>query len=171
MAKNYVAFIGYALYENSTEYLGMTQVDLPSLQYIVQTITGAGIAGEFETILIGQMQAMEITLHHTVLTAPAINLSTPKEHNWELREAQQTIDSKSGLKVTGVKHVFKTWPKQMDGGSLKPNSTSDPTTVASVRYWAEYRDGKKVMELDPLNYICYFNGVDYLEPVRKALGK
>ena len=30
---------------------------------------------------------------------------------------------------------------------------------------------KKVRELDPLNFICYINGVDYLAGVRAALGK
>ena len=32
-------------------------------------------------------------------------------------------------------------------------------------------DGEKVLEIDILNFICFVNGVDYLEPVRKALGK
>ena len=34
-----------------------------------------------------------------------------------------------------------------------------------------YINGKKVRELDPLNFICYINGVDYLAGVRAALGK
>lgn len=163
--------INYTLYEGSTEFVGITQVDLPSLEFMTTNVTGAGIAGEVETVLIGQMKAMEITLKHTVLTAQGINLSTPKTHNWELREVQQGIGANGALTPTGVKHIFKVFPKQMDGGSLKPQSTSDPNTVASVLYWAEYRDGQKVMELDPLNNICYINGTDYLESVRRALGK
>ena len=43
--------------------------------------------------------------------------------------------------------------------------------IDAVRYWATYLDGKKVRELDPLNFICYINGTDYLAAVRKALGK
>lgn len=171
--KNDVAVINYALYEDSTEYIGITQVDMPSLQFITSTIAGAsGISGELEAVLIGQMKAMEITLKHTVLTKEGIILSTPKLHNWELREVQENLDRKnSALAVTAVKHLIRAFPKQMDGGSIKPQSTTDPSTVASVHYWAEYRDGKKVMELDPLNNICFLNGVDYLKPVRKALGK
>ena len=170
--KNDVAVINYTLFEDSTEFIGTTEADLPSLKFMEQTIAGAGIGGEMSVILIGQMQAMELTLHHTVLTSDAIKLSTPKMHTWELREAQEAINRKtSGLAVTSVKHVFKAFPKQMDGGNLKPHSTSDPNTVANVHYWAEYRDGVKVMELDPLNMICYINGKDYLEEVRSALGK
>ena len=40
----------------------------------------------------------------------------------------------------------------------------------AVRYWATYIDGKKVREVDQLNFICYVNGTDYLADVRKALG-
>ncbi|MCD8052259.1 MAG: phage major tail tube protein [Clostridiales bacterium] len=171
MAKIDVGVINYQLFEGSTEYVGITEADLPSLEFMTATVTGAGIAGEFEVILIGQMKAMEITLKHTVLTAQAINLSTPETHTWELREVQQSLTAGGVLTPTGVKHIFKVLPKQMEGGTLKPQSTSDPSTVASVLYWAEYRDGEKVMELDPLNNICFINGTDYLASVRSALGK
>ncbi len=40
-----------------------------------------------------------------------------------------------------------------------------------MTYYATYIDGKKVLEIDILNFIYYVNGVDYLEDVRKALGK
>lgn len=44
-------------------------------------------------------------------------------------------------------------------------------TEFAVRYWATYIDGKKVREIDPLNFICLIDGTDYLADVRKALGK
>jgi P2 family phage contractile tail tube protein len=98
-------------------------------------------------------------------------MSTPERHTWELREVQQTVENTGELEPTGVKHIVKGLPKKMDGGSLKSHSTSDPNTVASVLYWAEFRNGERMLELDPLNDVCFMNGVDYLEPVRKALGK
>lgn len=166
-----VGVINYGLYVGKSEFAGITQVDLPNLSFMTSNLTGAGIAGEVEAVLLGQMKAMEITLKHTVLTKQGIQLSEPKMQTWELREVQQTMGSSGGMSATGVKHVFKVFPKEMQGGTLKPQSTSDPNTVASVHYWAEYRDGKKVMELDPLNYICNVNGTDYLKAVRSALGK
>ena len=50
-----------------------------------------------------------------------------------------------------------------------PKSCGD-AALSSVRYWATYIDGKKVREVDQLNFICYVNGTDYLADVRKALG-
>lgn len=40
-----------------------------------------------------------------------------------------------------------------------------------LKYEDTYIDGKKKLEIDPLNYIYYVNGKDYLADVRKALGK
>lgn len=40
------------------------------------------------------------------------------------------------------------FPKQMDGGTLAPQGTSNPNVAAAVYYWAEYRNGEKVLELD-----------------------
>lgn len=163
--------INYAVYENRTEYLGVAEVTMPTVQFLTQTIKGAGIAGEVESILTGQMQAMEVGFKWHVLTKQAMALSTPKQHTLELREVQQSMGATGAISVTGVKHILKITPKSMSGGSLKPQSTSDPETKASVQYWAEYRDGKMVMELDPLGYKCLMSGTDYLASVRKAMGK
>lgn len=163
--------INFAVYEGRTEYIGVAEVTMPTLQFLTQTIKGAGIAGEVESILTGQMQAMEIGFKWLTLTQQAMQLSDPKQHTLELREVQQNMGDTGALSVTGVKHIVKVTPKSMSGGSLKPQSTSDPETKASVQYWAEYRDGNLVMELDPLGYKCVMNGTDYLAPVRQAMGK
>lgn len=166
------AVINYTMFEDSTEFVGLSKVTLPSLSMITQTVKGAGIAGEFETVLIGQMKAMEIDIEMLTLTRPGISLAEQRIHDWEFREVQQTVeDITANHGVEAVKHVIKAFPKQMDGGTLQPQSTSSPSVKAAVYYWAEYRNGEKVLELDPRAYICFMNGVDYLEPVRKALGK
>lgn len=163
--------INYRMYEDSEDYLGLVQVTLPSLQMITQTVKGAGLAGEIETVIIGQMKAMQIQFQLMVLTRQGINLTEQRIHTWEFREAQQTVEGSTGVHdVEEVKHIFRAFPKQMDGGTLAPQGTSNPNVAAAVYYWAEYRNGEKVLELDPFNYICFINGTDYLEKVRKALG-
>lgn len=62
-------------------------------------------------------------------------------------------------------------PKSTKGGTIAPATPTSGSGEYAVRYWATYINGKKVRELDPLNFICYINGVDYLAGVRAALGK
>ena len=38
-------------------------------------------------------------------------------------------------------------------------------------YFAGYRDGNQLWEIDPWNYICKIGDKDYMADVRKALGK
>ena len=49
--------INYAIYEDATEYLGTTEVTLPDLEYMTEELSGAGIAGNIEEIIIGHLNA------------------------------------------------------------------------------------------------------------------
>lgn len=169
--KTEVGVLNYAVFKDSKEYMGIVETTLPSVAFLTQTITGAGIAGEIEAVMAGQMSAMEISMKHVVVTQSTISLAAPTSHKLELREAQQSLVADGALSFTGMKYVVKFVTKSTDLGTLKAQSTSDPTTTGSVTYFAAYKDGKKVIELDPLNYKCYVNGKDYLAAVRNALGK
>ncbi len=164
--------INFAVYEDSTEFLGMSKVTLPDVTYLTQSINGAGIAGNIEAVILGHFDAMTLGLAFRNTTKQVIRLSEPRRHNIDLRVAQQDEDTVKGqVVVRKVKHVFVVIPKSTKGGTVAPASPTDGSGEYAVRYWATYIDGKKVQEIDPMNFICYINGVDCLEPVRKALGK
>lgn len=164
--------INFAVYEDSVEYVGMASVTLPNLTSITQTLSGAGIAGNVEVPVLGHYDVMTLGLNFRTTTAQSIKLSEPRRHNIDLRAAQQTEDTVAGtVKVQNVKHVLVVVPKTETGGSIAPASPTNGSGEYSVRYWATYIDGVKVREIDPLNYICIVNGVDYLADVRKAIGK
>lgn len=169
--KTDVGVLNYAIYKDSKEYMGIAEVAMPDLGYLTQTITGAGIAGEIEAVMAGQLSAMEISLKHIVLTEQTVSLAAPISHKLELREAQQSLVQDGALSFSGMKYVVKFVTKSSSLGTLKSQSTSDPTTTGSVTYLAIYKDGKKLVEVDPLNYVCYIDGTDHLAKVRNALGK
>ena len=50
-------------------------------------------------------------------------------------------------------------------------STAEASGEYAVTYFATFFDGKKVLEVDKLNFIYEVDGVDYLAEVRKAMGK
>lgn len=166
------AIINYAVYEDKNEYIGMSQATLPDLSAITQTISGAGIAGNIEAVILGNYDTMEMSLDFRTMTEQSTMLSEPRRHNIDLRAAIQDEDPVTGqLVVRKVKHVLVVVPKGETGGTIAPAQPSNGTGTYAVRYWATYFDGKLIRKIDPLNFVCYFNGVDYLEEVRKALGK
>ncbi len=172
MSKVNETIINFQVYENSTEYYGMAEASLPEISYLTNEVKGAGINGTIESVVLGHIEAMTLTLNFRTVVASAIALLEPRDHQIELRVAQQDKDTVSGqTKVVAVKHVFVCKPKKLNPGKVASASPADASGEYAVTYWAMYIDGKKEIEIDMLNFICYIHGTDYLKEVRKALGK
>ncbi len=150
----------------------MSQATLPNITFLTQQITGAGISGNVEAVLTGMVDAMSLTLNFRSATDAAVKLMSPKRHNIDLRVAEQNWDTAKVQKtISADKYVMVVIPKNTQPGSVAPASAADASGEYSVYYYAGYKDGKKLWEIDPWNYICNIGGVDYMKDVRKALGK
>ena len=170
--------IGFAVYEDATEYIGISEVTLPEISNITEEISGAGIGGTYciggkiESVILGAIEAMSLTLNFRTVTNNAIKLHEPRQHNIDLRAAQQQKDTVKGTtEVVSVKHILVVTPKKLNPGKVATAAAAEVSGEYAVSYYATYIDGKKKLEIDPLNYIYYVNGKDYLADVRKALGK
>ena len=164
--------INFQVYENATEYYGMAEVGLPEISSIVNDVKGAGISGTFESVILGHLEAMTLTLNFRTLVRDALQLLEPRDHQIDLRVAQQDKDTVSGKTVvTALKHVFVCKPKSLNPGGVAPASAADASGEYAVTYWATFIDGRKTLEIDILNFIYFVNGTDYLAEVRQALGK
>ena len=152
------AVINFACYEDAKDFLGLASVTLPDVDFIVA--------------IIGHMNAMTAQLKFRTFSAESLKLLEVREHNIDLRAPQQVYDPIAGVyKTQSVKHVLVLVPKTLSNGNIAPASPTDGSGSYAVRRWVTYIDDAKVMELDPYNYICEVNGVDYLSDTRKALGK
>lgn len=163
--------VGFAAYEDASEYLGITDVTLPDIEYLSEKISGAGIGGETEEILVGMVSAMTTTFNFRSVTGAAISLLEPRVHNIDLRVAHQQTDLKTGeTNIVPVKHLLKVKPKSTSLGKVESASTADVSGKYATSYYAMYIDGKKTTEIDPNNFICTINGKDCLGSAKKALG-
>lgn len=164
--------INFACYENSVEFLGLVEASLPDVSMLTQTVSGAGIAGNIETPIMGHVDTMTLGLSFQTTCDAAVKLNEPRLHTIDLRAPQQVEDPTAGtIKTQEVKHIFVLVPTTFKGGKVAPASPTDGSGEYAVRYWAIYIDGVKKQEVDPMNNIFYVNGTDYLAGVRAALGK
>ena len=62
------SIINFKVYEDSVEYVGMAQATLPDLTALTQSISGAGIAGNVESVILGHFDAMTLGLAATPST-------------------------------------------------------------------------------------------------------
>lgn len=172
MAKVDETVIGFAVYEDATEYYGMSEVTLPEISNLTEEISGAGMGGKVEAVILGTIEAMTTTLNFRTVTKNAIKLHEPREHKIDLRVAQQNKNTTKGVTEVGrVKHLLTLTPKKLNPGKVATASAAEVSGEYATTYFATYIDGKKMLEIDPLNYIYFVNGKDWLADVRKALGK
>jgi hypothetical protein len=159
------------VYEGSSNFVGVASVALPDINQKVATLNGAGIAGDVEVPISGQLEAMTVTIKFKAYSAEVARLRSPGRHTVELRPAVQNEDTVRGeIVVAAEKHVMVIVPKGLSGATIAPASQRETDLTASVRYWKHIIDGETIHEIDPLNHIFIINGTDYGAPVRSALG-
>lgn len=94
------------------------------------------------------------------------------EYCFSFKSMPEKLKKKKGTtEVVSVKHILVVTPKKLNPGKVATAAAAEVSGEYAVSYYATYIDGKKKLEIDPLNYIYYVNGKDYLADVRKALGK
>lgn len=170
--KQPAAYINLEIYEDSVNLMGVARVGLPDVIYPVVNIVGAGMMGNMEVPLYGMIDAMTMTIDWLTPHGDALNLMTPKKHQLDMRVAEEywdVTDAEVGLWAD--KYVVVCRPKETKLGAVVPMSAADTSGSYAVYYFAGYKDGEQLWEIDKRNMKCVILGVDYMAEVRKALGK
>lgn len=163
--------INYSGYLDGTDYLGTVDVELPSLEAMTESVTGAGIAGEFDGPVLGHYGSMTVTLNWRTLTRPQFKLAKQKSHTIDFRGAQQIYDAANGTYETqGTRVSIRGIPKTTGVGTLAPATTTGSSNELEVSYIKIEIDGERILEIDKFNFIAYVDGEDVLENVRQQLG-
>ncbi|MGC7979568.1 phage major tail tube protein, partial [Salmonella enterica] len=126
---------------------------------------------EIETGTLGHFKSMSVSLKWRTLTADGTNLFLSSSHQVDFRGSQQVYDAGTGkYKTVPIRASMKLNPKKLDLGSLQVSKATDTENEFEVLYLKLFINGKEVLEIDKLNYICIFNGEDILQTVRDDLG-
>lgn len=166
------AYIQLEVYEDAVNFLGIAKVKLPDITYPVVNISGAGMMGNMEVPLYGMVDAMSVTIDFLTPTGSAVSLMSPKKHQIDMRAVEETWDVEEAEVYTQAdKYVMIIRPKNISPGTVAPMSASDASGEFAVYYFAAYKDGKQLWEIDKRNMKCVIGGVDYMAGVRKGLGK
>lgn len=151
--------------------VGQGSVALPNLQPMSESVKGAGFAGEVELPLIGQYQSMQCKIDFSSITEDAVSLAAPETRTITVRGSQQIHDTATGIAGTvPVVAFMRVHPKSVDLGKLEKGSGSDTSIELEALSIRLLVDGIEKVWIDKANYVCRFDGVDYLEKVRADLG-
>lgn len=166
------AYINLELYEDSINLLGIAKVKLPTITYPCVSISGAGMMGNMDVPLYGMVEAMTTTINFLTTTDAAVRLMAPKKHQLDMRVAEEYWENEQAeVGLWADKFVMIARPKSIDPGTVAPMSAADTSGEFAVYYYAAYRNGTQLWEIDKRNMKCVIGGVDYMADVRRALGK
>ena len=163
--------VNFRVYNNSNDLLGIATVDLPEIEAMSDTVSGAGIAGEVESPVLGHFAPMETTFTWRTIESAAMKLAQQKAHAVEVRGSQQVYDAANGTYSTvPVRCALRVVPKTVTLGTFEPGATTDTEQVFEVLYIKLFVSGKEVLEIDKVNYVAKFGDNDALASVRSDLG-
>ncbi len=166
------AYIQLEIYEDSVNLLGVAEVQLPSVAYPCVTIAGSGMMGNMEVPLYGMIDSMNMSIKWLTPHGDAVRLMTPEKHQLDMRVVEEFWNVEGAdVGIWPNKYVVICRPKAFSPGTVKPMGSADTSGEYAVYYFAAYRDGRQLWEIDKRSMKCVIGGVDYMEPVRKGLGK
>lgn len=162
----------FRVYQDGTSDMkGIADIQLPSFEPLKDTIKGAGIAGEYESITLGHFGSMKLTFNWRTLTKEQLLMLKQKAQRFDCRGAFQEYDAASGgYNIRQVRVVVQGPPAKVDPGKMDTGASTGGSTDVEVMYLKVDIDGRNVIEIDKLNYRCVIDGVDYLASIRTALG-
>lgn len=163
--------INYRVYKDGNNQIGIATVDLPDLSYMTDTLSGAGIAGELDTAVMGHLQSMSITINWRSVTTQALELLSTQGADLIFRGSQQFLDNATNALVAkGVKITVKALPKTVGLGSLEVGASAGTTSELEITYLKIEIDDTQTIEIDKLNFICKIGDTDFLTDVRSQIG-
>ena len=160
----------FNLYNKGTALVGLTgEITLPDFEAMTETLSGPGILGEIEEVIIGMFGSMELEIPFRILDEDAFNLMSPTQVlDLTLRASEQyTVKSTGNIDYKGMRVVVRGRQKKLAGGTVKQGGAMDSAVTVEITYIMIELDGKKRIELDKLNNVYKVNDVDLLAKIRK----
>ena len=159
----------YNIYMGENKLIGTTgEVTLPDFEPLTSAISGAGLLGEFEEVIIGQYKSMTMDIQFRTLCDDIFKFMDPTETvALNLRAARQEMKSDTGtVEYGGMRIAVRGKQKNFSPGKLKQADQMGSSISLELSYILIEFNGKTKLELDKLNSTFKVNDKDLMEKVR-----
>lgn len=164
--------IAYRVYWQGKDLLGTAQIEMPQVQYMTETLSGSGLAGEIESPTIGLTQSMTSKLSFTSATKDIFNtLDWTLQPLFECYSALQIADESTSIRKSVPYQVnFLGRSKSMGLGTLEQGKKHGNELELEVTRLEILLDGEEQLLIDKINFIHRVKGTDLLAVVRVQMG-
>jgi hypothetical protein len=155
----------------AAEFVGMTDVELPQFESMTETISGAGIAGEYNSPVLGHFASQMVKLKWRTTTPAALALLAPVRHVLDIRGSIQQQDPMLGSLVTvAVRFECAGQGKNYNPGKLEPGKVMGAEFDLECAVIRLSIANVPIVEIDKFNMVFKVSGVDFMAGVRRDLG-
>jgi P2 family phage contractile tail tube protein len=163
--------VNYNVYDDTEKLIGVAaETTLPNFEAMAETISGAGIAGEYESPTPGHFGSQTIEIPFRTLLDKSFSLMKNRGRSIVLRAAQQSYDVAVGQQlIRPLKITLRGMPKGLNLGKLAPGQPTDTTNTIEILYIKIEENNRTLLEYDKLNFIFIVDGQDLLRDVRNAI--
>jgi len=152
-------------------FLGLATVDLPSFEVMTETISGAGIAGEYASPVLGHFASQMVKLSFRTPTKAQIDMLAPTSQRFDIRGSIQLQDPMLGAVLTQAIAVeCRGQVKSMTLGKLEAGKVMGAELDLECAVIRVQIAGVPLVEIDKFNSVFKINGFDFLASVRRDLG-
>ncbi len=160
------SLIAFNIYLDGLKELGVVDLELPNIQFMTDTISGSGIAGEIEMSMPGLIQAMSLKIKKRAVNKSFTTLTAPIIHNIAFRGKVAMMDpGQAGGKVKerNIRIVANAMPKGNNLGKAEVGKSMDVEAEFTVLSLRVFVDEIPVAHIDPANMKFQIDGIDYIE--------
>ena len=160
----------FNMYNDGNKMVGVSgEISMAEFENMTETVSGAGILGEYEVPVAGRYGSTEQEIPFRVVDEDYFSLISPDDPvALTLRGAiQQTEKSTNAVNYVGMRVVFRGRCKKISIGTVKQGGPMDGSITIEVTYVLIELDGKKRFELDKVNGVCKVNGKDLLAKIHR----
>lgn len=158
----------FNIYKYGKQLVGISgEVSLAELAAMTETISGAGIAGEYEAVNPGHFSSMEQEIPFRVAYGDLYEIASPLEPvDLTLRGSIQVTNGSGNKSFIGMRYITRGVCKSVKVGSAKIGGSMSGSIVLEQTYVKIEIGGQNKVELDKLNSVYKVNGVDVMAKIR-----
>ena len=159
----------YRIYNDGSVLLGVeADITLPNLEAQTETISGAGILGEFDSAIPGSFKSQSIEVGFRIIDKTMFTLAASTGNaSLTFRGSQQINNySKSGVVINQAVRIETRGPiSGIDLGKASPGKATDSKLKQEVLFIGVYIDDDEVLYLDKINFVYRVSGDDMLSDI------
>lgn len=153
------------IYNQGNVLMGVDgDLTLPKFESTAETISGAGILGEFDSPVPGAYKSQTIEVGFRTIDPSMFTMAAQSSNSaLTFRGSQQVNDYAAGGVINqGVRVETRGPIKGLDLGKASPGKATGSKLTQEILFIAVYLDNAEVLYLDKLNFIYRVNGQDML---------